>query len=182
MITFQFKPEKFLNAAVFFVSGCPSTTKKKLCKLLYYADKEHLLQYGRPITGDSYYRLPHGPIPTYGLDLLRGNGSNANQAMAADFLEVKGWDVKARRRHDPRAFSKSELKILGEVCQKYGHLSADYLERLSHQEPAWLKTKPKDRMDFALFFEGRPEAAKVKGFAEVDSEERTLLAPYRAAI
>jgi uncharacterized phage-associated protein len=156
MITFQFKPEKFVNAAVFFVAQCPDTTKKKVCKLLYYADKEHLLRYGRTITGDSYYRLPHGPIPTYSLDLLRGTGGKANQAMASSFFEVKGWAVKAKRTHDPATFSKSELRILEEVCRKYGSLSADYLEKLSHREAAWLKTKPKERIDFALFFEGRP--------------------------
>ena len=179
MITFQFKPEKFVNAAAYFAEACPDATKKKLCKLLYFADKEHLLQYGRTITGDSYYRLPHGPIPTYGLDLLRGKGTRANQAMADDFLQVSGWDVKAKRSHDPVAFSRSEIRVMDEISHRYGNLSADYLEKLSHKEDAWLKTEPKGRIDFALFFATPDEVSKVN--AEADTQDANLLAPYRAS-
>ena len=44
--------------------------KLKLVKLLYFADKYHLLKYGRQISGDSYFALPYGPIPSGALDIL----------------------------------------------------------------------------------------------------------------
>ena len=182
MITFEFKPEKFLNSVAFFAENCPGATKKKICKLLYYADKEHLLNYGRPVTGDTYYRLPHGPIPTKGLDLLNGNASRESLALRDKYFEVRGWDVKHKRTADLRAFSKSELRVLEAVRARYGHLSADYLERLTHREATWVKTKPSQPIDFALFFEGHPEARKLLNLAEFEAEERKILAPYRAKV
>jgi uncharacterized phage-associated protein len=54
-VRFQFDPEKFVDAVAYLAQACPSSTKLSICKLLYFADKEHLLRYGRPILGDHYY-------------------------------------------------------------------------------------------------------------------------------
>ena len=180
MITFDFKPEKFLNAVAYFGQRCPGFTKKKVCKLLYYADKEHLLSYGSLITGDTYYRLPHGPIPTKGLDLLRGSGSKASLAIRDLYFEVHGIAVRVKADADIKAFSKAELRTLEKVCSRYGPLSADYLEKLSHKEPTWMKTKPKQRIDFELFFEGHNDAEMLKRLVTSEVEGRRILAPYRA--
>ena len=56
-IAFEFDVEKFVNASVYLVERCPEVTKMKLAKLLYFADKEHLLAYGRTITGDRYIKM-----------------------------------------------------------------------------------------------------------------------------
>lgn len=181
MITFEFRPEKFLNAVAYLGKRCTATTKKKICKLLYFADKEHLLQYGRPITGDTYYRLPHGPIPTQGLDLLNGKGSLAGLAVRQGFFVVDGWDVKVKRDFEDRVFSKSELRVLENVCRMYGKLPANELERLSHEEPSWKKTPENDRIDFALLFENYPESDVAKQIAEGESCDSKILAPYRAS-
>lgn len=181
MITFDFKPDKFLNAVALLGSRCSHATRKKICKLLYFADKEHLLRYGTTITGDTYYRLPLGPIPTRGLDLLRGKGSPSSLAIRHQYFDVHGWNVRVKREPDPKIFSKSEIRTLEDICARYGHLSADYLERLSHKEPTWVKTKPNRRIDFTLFFEGHPEGEKLKTLVEAESASRRLLAPYRAS-
>src|SRR4030042_4954455 len=44
--------------------------KLKLVKLLFFADKYHLLKYARQISGDNYHALPAGPIPSGALDIL----------------------------------------------------------------------------------------------------------------
>jgi hypothetical protein len=50
MIKFKFKPEKMASAIAYMVQRHPGLTKKQISKLLYFADKEHLLRYGRTIT------------------------------------------------------------------------------------------------------------------------------------
>ena len=53
-IRFVFQPEKFVNAVAYLAQACPGSTKMTICKQLYYADKEHLVRFGRPIN-----RRPH---------------------------------------------------------------------------------------------------------------------------
>jgi uncharacterized phage-associated protein len=70
-LTFEFDADRTVAAIVYLaLRKVPELTKWKICKLLYLADRMHLARYGRPITGDVYYALPWGPIPSYTLDAL----------------------------------------------------------------------------------------------------------------
>ena len=42
----------------------------KAAKLLYFADNQHLVRYGRPMTGDRYYCLDHEPMPSASLNAI----------------------------------------------------------------------------------------------------------------
>ena len=44
----------------------------KLIKLLYLADREALLRWGRPITFDAYVSMDRGPVLSSVLDLING--------------------------------------------------------------------------------------------------------------
>ena len=87
MTTFDFRPEKFASAVAYLVQLKPGLTKKQLCKLLFLADKQHLLRYGRTITGDRYFALEQGPIPTEGLNALNGKGRFASALQRYGRLE-----------------------------------------------------------------------------------------------
>ena len=64
-IRFQFSPSKLVQAIAYFAwKKVPQLTKLKTAKLLYFADKHHLLAHGRPILGDVYFCMPHGPVPS----------------------------------------------------------------------------------------------------------------------
>src|SRR5262249_26434458 len=68
-IRFQFDLEKLIHSLAFFSQhGIPELTKLKSAKLLYFADKKHLLRHGRPILGDVYFCLPYGPVPSLALN------------------------------------------------------------------------------------------------------------------
>src|SRR5947209_669995 len=70
-VEFNFEFEKFLAALHYLaVRQVPELDKYKVCKLFFLADKYHLVRFGRPILGDRYCPLPHGPIPSRSLDLL----------------------------------------------------------------------------------------------------------------
>jgi hypothetical protein len=47
-----------------------SLGKKKLMKLFYFADFEHVKKYASPITFDNYVHLEHGPVPSTILNLV----------------------------------------------------------------------------------------------------------------
>lgn len=167
MITFQFQPEKFANAVAYLVSQRPGLTKKQIAKLMYFADKQHLLRYGRTITGDHYYALAQGHIPSAGLDMINGNPAYVGRA-AVDLmahyghLKPDGREFELTAKPDLEVFSKTDIRILDEVLTTLGNNTAHELEVLSHQEPSWKHTPPNAPVDFELFFEGHPEATVVK--------------------
>jgi uncharacterized phage-associated protein len=170
MIRFEFRSDKFANAVAYLSQAYPGVTKKKLCKLLYFADKEHLLKYGRTITGDRYYRLPQGPVPTKGLDILneKRHANPADVALMRQYGKLTGWAFHLEREPDLTVFSKSDLRVLDHVIQKYGTLPVEELVELTHKEPAWKKTPPSGAIDFELFFDGRPEAAQMMQILEAE--------------
>lgn len=177
-LRFQFKPEKFVNAVAYLAQACPNSTKMTICKQLYYADKKHLLDYGRPILGDRYHKLPHGPVPSRGLDILRKKASPEEQALFEKFVSVIGDSVHPKQAPDRRVFSKSDLEVLDWTVRNYGEKSASVLRNQTHAEAPWKRTDDGCAIDYALFFEGHPESEEVKILAEAEQESRDLLRPY----
>ena len=61
-----------IKAAVLYVlSEVGETDYHKLFKILYFADQQHLVRFGRSITGDQYNAIQYGPVPTETYDLFR---------------------------------------------------------------------------------------------------------------
>jgi hypothetical protein len=54
-INFSINSLKLLNATVYILQKLSRTDNHKICKILFYADKNHLNKHGRPITGDLLY-------------------------------------------------------------------------------------------------------------------------------
>src|SRR6187549_461447 len=70
-IEFQLDLDKTREALAYLAWKSPGGLDKyRACKLLFLADKYHLVKYGRTITGDVYYALPLGPAPTRTLNIL----------------------------------------------------------------------------------------------------------------
>src|SRR3990167_9391361 len=62
-LAFDFDATKLAQALAFLATSVRDLSKLKAAKLLYFADKQHLLQHGRPIIGDRYFCLDCGPVP-----------------------------------------------------------------------------------------------------------------------
>jgi len=111
----------------------------KLIKLLYLADREALLRWGRPVTTDRYISMDHGPVLSKVLDLINEGQKPGVNSVWADYIsEPSGYEVSLRNP----AFSKDELSpaeeiLLGEVFEKYGRLSRWDLVDLLHELPEW---------------------------------------------
>ena len=177
-LRFSFQPEKFVNAVAYLAQACPHSTKMTICKQLYYADKEHLVRFGRPITGDHYHKLEHGPIPTRGLDILRRRSSERDAALLEKYVSVIGDAVHPRQSPNRKVFSKSDIEVLDRIIAQCGRMSAAALRRKSHQEAPWKESIDGCPIDYALFFKEHPESATVKELAQSEQDSRDLLRPY----
>lgn len=189
-IHFKFDIEKFVNVVAYFASkGVPDLTKLKVSKLLYFSDKLHLQKYGRPITGDDYYALPKGPIPTVSLNIMSDAGSiepsfgtpDSNIKLFLTYLSVdrskKHPSFKIKKNPDLDVFSDSEIEVLDEIIKTFGSASLTYLLNKAHEEVGYKKTydkRPNGEIDFRLFFEGMDENQKKSliELVEHDQEDR----------
>src|SRR5258705_13384540 len=70
-IRFSFDQDKLTAVLTFFASRVDDLDALKSAKLLYFADKRHLLRYGRPILGDNYFGMDHGPVPERAYDQIK---------------------------------------------------------------------------------------------------------------
>ena len=67
-----FKLDKAINSILYIIEKLGGKTDMhKLCKILYFADQNHLSQYGRSITGDIYIAMQYGPVPSSIDDILK---------------------------------------------------------------------------------------------------------------
>ena len=77
MINPIYGTDVLLNAALWVAERLPEQDRRihKLFKILWFADLAHLKLYGRSVTGDTYYAMNYGPVPTALYDMIKGNCS-----------------------------------------------------------------------------------------------------------
>lgn len=175
-IRFKFDLNKFIACVAYFArQDLPDLDKLKICKLLYYADKEHLVKYGNPVLGDTYIHMDNGPVPSKSLDILNEiitddkvysmAGEASNKDYFRKFLKVDKGFLRHRFPvfqlvKDPGldCLSESEQDALSETLRKYGRYRPGELIELTHQDAAWRKSAMNSEIDYRLFFEEEPRA------------------------
>jgi uncharacterized phage-associated protein len=169
MVQFEFDADKTIAAALYIASrNLPELTMGKLFKLLFFADKDHLVRYGRPITGDWYAAMKDGPVPSNLYNLFK----EVREAPKSDCAKSLAKNIKldsskyqypriiAQASADQMQLSKSDILSLDRVLKEYGKMSFTKLRAITHDTPAYenaweLKPELKDSepMVFEDFFE-----------------------------
>jgi uncharacterized phage-associated protein len=174
---FDFEATK---AAILYLASkhLPEYDKYKVCKLLFLADREHLLRFGRTITGDTYHALPFGPAPIETLNLLDGvefvaiEGKEPQDHRVEEL--VRSLKLSAEERYPPYeahaapdmdALSESDILVLDQVAAEHGNKGFEELKKLTHSMAAYTRAWHGDdvrrnfRMSFEDFFAEVPEKA-----------------------
>jgi uncharacterized phage-associated protein len=160
----QYSIEKVANAIVYFVeSDMEHFGKTKLMKLMYFADKSHLENYGRTIFFDDYYKLPRGPVASLTLNII----NNLNEEDGEDFKSytdefLRILDIKIQMDEGQKItkfipkttfnhnlFSKSEMKVLEAICQSYKYHKKDEISHKSHSLREYINTQMNSIIDIA---------------------------------
>ncbi len=172
-IRFQLDPEKTVAAIVYLTLHHSSGLDKYgICKLLFLADKYHLVRYGRPITGDEYWALPFGPAPTAVLNQLNAVSDDAvdsdeigRLANALDLDRTFRYPrFKAKIAVDLDCLSKSDIEALDKIYLRYGQVDFGELKSITHAMPAYMNawndrgSRESAPMSFEDFFEEDSDA------------------------
>jgi uncharacterized phage-associated protein len=169
-IIFKFDIDKAIAATVYIASKKPTElTQAKLFKLLYFADRDHLVRYCRPITGDWYTAMKDGPVPSNLYSAFKKMSGapkieNENARRLARFVRLDtSWQyprIEAQKQLDSSQLSVSDTQSLDRVLKLYGKMSFTQVRSIAHSTAAytnaWEKkeeTKDASPMSFEDFFE-----------------------------
>ena len=139
-IRFQFNERKATAAASLLLELAGGTMEYlPLIKLLYYADRESLDTLGRPISGDRYYSLPHGPVLSRVYDLVKAVVFGTAQAGPwTEHIEGAGrYGLRLRKRPDMGALSEAEVNIITQAFRQYRDRDKWDLRDATHLLPEW---------------------------------------------
>lgn len=149
--------KKYQNAVLYLCQKLYGEVrgKKKLAKLLYFADFDFYEKYQKSITGDVYNALPMGPVPSV-LGAMTMEMSK-KKVLAIDQVEEReGYNPTEVYRclvePDISVFDAEEKKMLDRVIVKYGHLTGKQLEELSHAEAPYIGTELRKEIPYELSF------------------------------
>lgn len=149
--------KKYQNAVLYFCRklGGEVRGKKKLAKLLYFADFDLYEKRQKPLTGDVYKALPMGPFPS-SLEATTSEMSKKKLLTVENIEERDGYNATEVYRcivePDISVFDAEEKKMLDRVATKYGHLNGKQLEELSHAEAPYIGTEPQREIPYELAF------------------------------
>jgi uncharacterized phage-associated protein len=150
----------------------------KLIKMLYIADRKALVRWHRPITGDDFYSLDHGPIVSRIYDLIKSQaGGDDAEAWGAVFNPRQNNTVSLKAEPDFDSLSKREVEVLDEAFAEFIGLSAgEIIETLHRKCPEWLDPKG-SRLPILPEAILREEKFSAKQISEIEEE----LATYQSA-
>ena len=144
---------KIIQALCFLLNKIPEhqADKLKLVKLLFLADKCHLLRYGRTISGDEFWAMKRGIVGSVTKDILGFDENEENYFPDPEYEYAKKMLQKVGR-YTYRAnyacsaenidqLSQTDIEALRLVVEHYGNFSGPELVTLTHRYPEWEQYK-----------------------------------------
>jgi len=124
-------------------------------KMLYLADKAHLEQHGRFITGDRYVAMKQGPVPSSAYNMIkhvrgepvRRDGDET--AMRYLACNVQTHEITIKEMPDLDELSQSDIECLTEIAGIYRRVGKWAVRDMAHDD-AWEKAWRPNRA-FQLF-------------------------------
>ncbi len=178
-IVFPYNCDKAIQAILWLLHrNNKAMDKLQLVKLFFYADSSHLIKYGRPIAGGNYYAMEHGPVCSEVLDILDEVEAGSDRFP----LNVREpHDIVANASPDTHFLSESDLNVLDEIYQQYGHIDPWKLRNMTHELNSYKKNEPKDKekrrpLPYEDFFEDYSKAER--GMLQVIKDEQEAWADF----
>jgi uncharacterized phage-associated protein len=152
----EFNQKKFEELIVYIAKRLgpeAALGRVKLAKLLMLSDFTSYIRTGQSITGATYEKWEHGHLPTEFVktekNLLR------DHVLGQETVDYFGKVLKhTTAMRDPHMadFSEDELAIVEGVLRFYGHESAAYLKKLSHDELGWKLASEHEAIPYNTIF------------------------------
>lgn len=134
-----------IEALYYILSKIKKADKIKLVKLLYLADKYHLIRYGRTITDDDYYAMPYGPVGTTVKDVLSIDSFNMSEkgfkysSKLLEKIDKNHFQANSNARVTFDMLSDTDKEALDYIIEHFGRMTSWELKDYTHKYPEWYK-------------------------------------------
>ena len=154
--SFPDRRKRVEELCLYVASKClddPTFSTTKLVKIFFYSDFEAYGRYGRAITGLSYRKLPHGPVPK-AFDQWR---AEMIKSQTIRIVQRPVFDLSRDRivpLRDPEyigLFSVEEISIVDENIRFFWNMSAKDVSDSSHGM-AWKLANDGDLIPYEAIF------------------------------
>lgn len=136
----KYSKDKFFELTYLFIKEAEanheSMTETKLNKLLFYADFNHYLKFGKGITGSKYTKLHYGPVPNYSQLKYSMNPYISFFKTDTDYTQID--IIKEPSNWHLNEVEKNIVKV---IYTYFKNKSAKAITDISHQESAWSDAK-----------------------------------------
>lgn len=132
-----------IEALCYLLSKLEAADKIFLVKLMYLADKYHLMNYGRTITNDEFFAFENGPAGSRTTDVLEFDPYVLGSCitMAKDLIRkgdghqyLPGSKCES---HEAEMLSESDIEALDFVLEKFGKMNQWDLVDYTHTFREW---------------------------------------------
>jgi uncharacterized phage-associated protein len=173
MRPFRFDPEKAVEVVAFIASRIDDATFHSVAKILYFADRSHLGEYGRFVCGDRYIAMKHGPVPSGVYDLLKGVRAESDEPQFAHaraaFAVRDGFHIHPARDADLEMLSRSDVEHLDKAIAEFGGMTFRRLTAVSH-EGAWNRAGGDEEIPLEEIINDLPNAEVVRADLKLVNE------------
>lgn len=135
-----------IEAIHYLLAKVGSANKIKLVKLIYLADKYHLIRYGRTLTNDTYFAMEYGPVGSTVKDVLSFNEfslSKTELEYASKLLKQVDNNIFEYKEDaelcEYEMLSDTDREALEFVIEKFGGMTSWDLSDYTHKYPEWYK-------------------------------------------
>ncbi len=111
----------------------------KLFKILYFAQQDHLVRYGKVLVDESFKAVKHGPVPTYtykALQIAEGKPLEGDFSNFLSGIEVRNKKVYTSVKPDMDYISGADKKCLDAAVARCKDADPYDLSDMSH-DSAW---------------------------------------------
>ena len=168
------KFEATVEAINYILKRLGKTDKLTIIKLLYLADKCHLVRLGRTITEDEYYAMNSGPVGSLAKDILTNYddnitfSDNESEYIKSLINPVDKYYYEYKNGITLQVLSESDYNALDIVLNKYFNFSSDDLVKITHNYPEWKQHESK-------LYDSRSETKRVR----IKNEELFIILTWR---
>lgn len=154
------KTEKFKNLLLYVLEKCagkPNVGETVLYKLLYFIDFNYYEIYEEQLTGVTYRKLEHGPVP-YKIDKILDEMKKNKEI---EFINSVYFGFPQKRylplvKPDLTKLKASEKDVIDKAIEQLSDMTARGIKEYSHNDIPWTATKDKETIDYELVFYRTP--------------------------